>query len=112
MRYLILLLLSFTAFADNATVTYDAPTERVDGTPLAPSEIGGFNVYDSQGNVVKQLAGDVRDFQVTSTSALQSLYVTTVDTVGRESAYSAEVIIPAGVPDPKPIMNIQVTVTP
>ena len=39
MKYLILLLLSFNAFAEPVTISFQPPTERVDDTPLADSEI-------------------------------------------------------------------------
>jgi len=103
---------SLRAHADTASVSYDAPTEREDNTPLAPSEIAGFNVYDSTGAVIKKLDGSARSFDLTAGSAEQSLYLTTLDTDGRESAFSAAVVIPAGKADPKSPTNYRVSITP
>jgi hypothetical protein len=103
---------SASAYADTASITYVAPTEREDNTPLAPSEIAGFKVYDSDGALVKQLASDARGFDQTTTSVIQSLFITTIDTDGRESVYSQEATIPATIANPKPVTGITVTVSP
>ena len=100
------------ASADTANISFTAPTEREDNTPLAPEEIGGFNVFNEQGELVKQLPGDARSWTEPTTSAPQSRFVTTVDTDGRESVYSQQVTIPAGISDPKPVTGLTVTVTP
>ena len=101
MKYLILaiLLFSFGALADTADVTFEAPTEREDNTALLPSEIGAFNVYDNAGVKVMTLTGDTNAFSVPADG--KTLYLTTVDTEGRESAYSEAVTIPLGKTDPK-----------
>ena len=112
MRLLFLLLLSFSVFADTADITYVAPTEREDNTPLLPSEIAGFNVYDSTGTLVKALPSDARGFTQTTTSVIQSLFITTLDIDGRESVYSQEATIPATIANPKPVTGITVTVSP
>lgn len=111
-KLLIALLFPLIAFADTATITYDAPTEREDNSPLLPSEISGFKVYDSTGTLVKQLPSDARGFTQATSSVIQSLFITTIDTDGRESGYSQEATIPATIANPKPVMNIQVTVSP
>ena len=91
-----------------ATITFEAPTEREDNTPLTPSEIAGFNVYTSTGEMVKQLAGDARTFDFPASSVTQSLYLTTVDTDGRESVYSQAAVIPKLIADPKPPVILSV----
>lgn len=108
----VLVMAATPAQADTATITYDAPTEREDNSPLLPSEIAGFKVYDSDGVLVKQLASDARSFDQITTSVMQSLFITTIDTDGRESSYSQVATIPATIAAPKSVTNIQVTVTP
>ena len=88
-------------FAD--TITFDAPTEREDNTPLAPSEIQGFNVYDvgNGGSLVTTLPGTAREYTTPATTVDQSFAITTVDTDGRESVFSQIAIIPKLVTPPK-----------
>lgn len=44
--FILLLLFVFPAYADQtATITWDAPTTRVDGTPIAPTEIKNYTIY-------------------------------------------------------------------
>jgi len=112
MKYIILLLLSFGAIADTATITFIAPTEREDKSPLSASEIAGFTVHDSVGVEIMQLLPSVREFTIPTTSVTQSLFITTVDTDGRVSVYSQEATIPATVANPKPPTGITVTVAP
>ena len=111
------------AIADTARVTWQAPTEREDNTPIAPEEIAGFNVFDTQGVEVLEvcdpnparvtcLPSAAREFTIPTTSAIRQLFMTTVDTDERQSVYSQAIVIPATVGNPKPVTGITVTVTP
>lgn len=120
MKYL-LLLIPFAVMAD--TVNIFPPTEReecieqdADGNcikydPLLPEEIGGFIVYDlGKGpDIVLELPGTARSFDLERTSVDQSIVITAVDTEGRESLFSNTVTVPKLISRPKPPV---VTVTP
>ena len=107
MKYAIammLLLTSFWAFAAPAvsTLSWDAPTTRVDGTPLDPADIAEYRVYytingEPQGidpivvngtsaseTVTLELTPRVEPYVI-------SFAITTVDTAGLESAQSETV---------------------
>ncbi len=85
-------------------LAWDAPVARVDGTPLPAAEIAGYNVY--WGN---QPGAYTDSMNVTGLEAMVDCVggfdyyfaVTTVDTMGQESAYSNEVTtyVPLAVPD-------------
>ena len=108
-----LLFVSLSVFADTATITFTPPTEREDNTPLSPDEIAGYEVYNSDGVSVKSLPGDATSFTMGTTSAMQSLVVTTKDTDGRESSvYSQIVNVPASVSSPKPPTGFTIVVVP
>ena len=100
------------ANADTATITFTPPTEREDNTPLSPDEIAGYEVYNTDGVSVKSLPGDATSFTMGTTSAMQSLVVTTKDTDGRESVYSQIVNVPASVSNPKPPTGFSIVVVP
>ena len=82
-----------------SNLSWVAPSEREDGTGLSPSEIAGFRVYygvtsGDYSNII-----DVDDHTATQTvlagipSGTYFVAVTVVDVDGRESTYSAEVVI-------------------
>jgi len=97
------------AFADIGNVTYTPPTQREDNTPLLPSEIAGYKVYDQSGAEVLALPGDATSFTVPANG--QTLFVTTLDTDGRESVFSQPVVIPSGKSNPKSPAGITVTIS-
>jgi|GEM_PF-2650733 len=80
------------------TLSWIAPVEREDGTPISMAEIAGYRVYygTSPGSYTNQV--DVQGgstMQVTLTNLTKGAYyivVTTYDSDGRESAYSQEVV--------------------
>ena len=105
MRYLITLLLALStplALGAEATsqLSWEPPTERVDGTPIAASEIGEYRVYYAVDGTVTTdstmvtIGPDATSKTVTiDLKPRQDLYtvnfaITTVDTDGRESALS------------------------
>jgi hypothetical protein len=80
------------------SLSWNAPYEREDGTPIAMSEIAGYRVYYgmSQGSYTEEV--DVKDgstMEVTLDGVASGTYyivVTTYDVDGRESGYSDEVV--------------------
>lgn len=100
------------------TLTWTAPSEREDGTGLALSEIAGYHIYygttagDYQNTII------IDDFTATEyvfaemPPATYYLVITTIDTDGRESVYSNEVIvvIPNYFASPNPITNLLLSV--
>ena len=110
-RHLLILLVLFQLVACNsgteasrgsATLSWTAPSEREDGTPIALSEIAGYRVYygPSTGNYPHRV--DIADSLAVQT-ILQNLppgdyvfVVTTLDTQGRESSYSKVVSVSIG----------------
>ena len=87
--------------ASQALMTWVAPSEREDGTPISMTEIAGYRVYysDAQGSYQSQFEiNDPYDVDVSSVdlklaSGTHYVVVTTVDTNGRESAFSKEVVL-------------------
>lgn len=98
----VFLSLGYAAYSMADTVTFQPPTEREDNSQLLPSEIQGYRVYDNSGNLITSLPAGATSFEVAPTSAEQTRYVTTLDTDGRESAYSEAAVVPKLVAKPKP----------
>ncbi len=79
-------------------LSWVAPVEREDGTPISMSEIAGYRVYfgTSAGNYTNKVdIADSNTMQVILSSLAADTYyivVTTYDMDGRESAYSTEVL--------------------
>lgn len=111
MRFIVtlLLILPLIVYADTGNVSYIAPTEREDNTPLLPSEIGGFRVYDNAGNIIMELAAAATSFTVPAQG--QTLYLTCFDTDGRESSFSQAINIPVSETSPKAPTIIEVFIT-
>jgi hypothetical protein len=83
----------------NVSLSWVAPAEREDNTPLSLSEIAGYKLYygTKQGQYTNSI--DINDSTAqnfTFTDLVAGTYyiaVTTYDTDGRESQYSSEVKI-------------------
>ena len=78
----------------NVTISWIAPVEREDGTPISMSEIGGYKVYYGTAQNVYanqvEISGSA-NMQATLRNLAPGTYyivITTYDTDGRESAYS------------------------
>jgi len=75
-------------------LSWTAPVEREDGTPISMSEIAGYRVYygTSEGNYPNKLdIADSYNMQATLSNLVSGTYyivVTVYDMDGRESAYS------------------------
>lgn len=80
-------------------LTWTAPSEREDGTALSLSEIAGYRIYYGveAGNYQNEI--DINDITADQTqvadlaSGTYHVVMTTIDTDGRESSYSPEVVI-------------------
>lgn len=81
------------AVAGTAVVTWEAPTTRMDGTPL--TNIAGYKVYyrTAAGNQPPVDVGNTTTYTVTGLQAGETYIfrVTTVDLLGNESSFSNEV---------------------
>ena len=84
------------------SLSWVAPSEREDGTPIALSEIAGYRVY--YGVTVGEYP---HHFDITDSTSVQTnlqnlppgdyvFVITTLDTDGRESEYSNEVSVSIG----------------
>ena len=90
MKYILLLLLiSFQAYAEVVDISFEPPTAREDGTLLSPSEIAGYGVFnDGVAISPTSLVFGVNTVAVDLPYGRHNLTMTTVDTNGRESLYS------------------------
>ena len=126
MKYLILLLLSFNAFASDAGLTWFAPVEREDNTAFAETEIMEFRVYYGTKPGVYTHTAFVRRVDVGATPLSLTLAlptgftyyfaITTVDLQERESGKSKEVSLLLDHENPKAptgviVLKIETTVT-
>ena len=83
----------------NVDLSWVAPAEREDNTPIALSEIAGYKIYygSTQGQYPNSIT--ISDSSATGhtfqsfTTGTYYFVVTTIDTEGRESQYSSEVTI-------------------
>jgi hypothetical protein len=82
----------------NITLSWIAPVEREDGTPISMSEIAGYRVYygETEGDYSNDVVvNDSGTMQVTLKDLPEGTYyivVTTYDMDGRESGFSETVI--------------------
>ena len=98
---LLLLLLSFNAFAEPALLFGEPPVQREDGAPFdIAAELEGFNVYcgTASGDYVNTYTFTgyqlpVTEWAVDLPNGVSYCVVTAVDNDGRESTYSQEVTI-------------------
>lgn len=107
---LILLLFAFTVCADTATVTFEPPTEREDGSALPANEIAGFEVLDINSVVLQVLAANATGFTETLTAGSYARFLLTVDTDGRKSQLSPQFLLEIPhVPKPPVVLNISIS---
>jgi len=85
--------------ASNITISWTAPVAREDNSALSLSAIAGYKIYYSTTQGQYSNSATINDGSATSyifnnfASATYYFVVTTIDTDGRESAYSAEITI-------------------
>ncbi len=82
------------------SLTWVAPSEREDNTGLSLSEIAGYRIYYGieTGNYQNQFevndgSADYAQIVDVPLSGAYYLVMTTIDTEGRESSYSSEVVV-------------------
>jgi len=83
------------------SLSWAAPSEREDNTGLSLSEIAGYRIYygTETGNYQNQFEvndGSAEHAQIVNvppSSGAYYLVMTTIDTEGRESSYSSELVI-------------------
>lgn len=81
------------------SVTWSAPSARANGDPLLLSEVAGYQIYygTKAGNYPNQINVNDPTAESTQIEGLTSgtyyLVLTTIDSDGRESSYSPEVVV-------------------
>ncbi len=85
-----------TAFAGSASLAWNAPTERVDGTSVTSSDIKGYNLHygTASGSYTQTqpITGNVTTYTITNLTDGANYYfaVSAIDTADKESGYSTE----------------------
>jgi len=101
--------------ADDLTWTWNAPTERTDGTPLQSGEIAGYNVtlngalQTNPDGSAKLLSSGANAMTLVAVSGPQCATFATVDTDGRISTWPEQVCKTVMAP-PGPPSNLSVTI--
>ena len=107
----IALLMALTEQAMAQTITWTNPTEREDGTPLALTEIGGYRIYwgSASGDLQQTIVvnGQRTAHTVDFPPGKSYFQMTVVDTAGRESLPTPELVAEVPIYDPKPVTNMQ-----
>jgi len=86
---MLLLTLCTSVFADSAIITWTAPTERVDGTPLPAEEIGGYILRIDGVVITDTIPGSDTTYTVSGlTPGTYAFDMQTRDTVGRTGPFS------------------------
>ena len=85
--------------ADTMPVSWVAPTERTDGAVLNPEEISHYRVWVNDIVLPDSVPGTDTSVTLTLPPGDQTIYLTTVDTFGRESVPSESKFIPGGAPN-------------
>jgi len=81
-----------------SSLSWVAPSEREDNTPISLSEIAGYRIYygTTQGDYPNKIEINDASEDVADISLSQGTYyvvITTVDMDGRESVFSEEIIL-------------------
>jgi len=111
---ILILLLVQPLLARDLLITWTAPTQREDNTPLLLSEIGKFNIYYGtvSGDYQDTIAVDLNfatSYEIINPPKEDLYFVlTTVDTDGRESVYSTEVFFEFIEGIPESVENIRI----
>jgi len=102
-KYIILTILASifwgAVLADTMPVSWTPPTERTDGTALAPEEIDHYKVYVNDAVLPDVVPGTDTSVTLTLPPGDQRIKLTTVDTFGRESGFSNEKFVPGSAPN-------------
>jgi hypothetical protein len=102
-----------------ATLNWNNPTTRVDGTPLAPSDIASIDIFDSASAPPSTPIGSVQGAGTSFVTSLltvgqHSFTVVVNDTAGHKSAPSntAMLTVPATLAAPSAVTDLQATLNP
>jgi len=87
---MLLAVLSFSAQAYQFKITWTAPAERTDGTPLPVSEIDHYDLY-ADGALLTAVPGGASTFESSMAPGQHCFSMKTVDTEDRQSVFSNEV---------------------
>lgn len=97
-----------------ATITWDEPTTRVDGSPLSAADIAAIDIYDNNSvepnEFVGSLSGGVKTFETNTLIVGQhDFYIIVRDTTGHSSepSVASTVMVPATLPIPSPATNVK-----
>ena len=104
----LLLLISASAYADTANISWEAPIAREDDSDLLPSEIGGYRIYLNKTDPI-----DIPATVSTYTMAIvgeKVLNMTTIDTAGRESAFSPDITLNGKSNPSAPDVTVTITI--
>ena len=104
MRFILLMLFALPVWAD--TLTWIAPTERVDGVEILPGEISHYDVYTSTGQVNTDPI-TATSYEMPRSNVPHEVWVTVTDTDGRESLPSEIVVLPKSVALPNAPTGVQ-----
>ena len=110
----LLALASTVAVAKTATIAWEAPTARVDGTPLSAEEIQSYEIFRSvdDGEHLQYLAvppdptGLSNAVQTELSTGVHCFYLTTVDTDGTSSEPSDTACLQVKSPPGNPLKVI------
>ncbi|PCJ26703.1 MAG: hypothetical protein COA94_04720 [Rickettsiales bacterium] len=85
-----LLLMTFNVYAQNFTLTWVNATEREDGSELLQSDIAHHKLRDSETGtiIIDNIEGTLTSYIYNFPTGVYIASMTTVDSDGRESAYS------------------------
>lgn len=95
-------------------ISYNVPTTRTDGSPLAISEIAGFNLYCGieSGNyqLIQTVTSDITSLTATVSIDQRYCAMTTTDTDTLEGPYSDEFVLTAPPESPGNIITILINI--
>lgn len=101
------------------TVKWTLPTTRLDGSPLAASDIAGSQIFDATSPTplvpIGTVTGAATEFTTdTETVGTHNFTVEVTDTGGHQSGMSnvASVDVPAVVANPSPPIDVTATLNP
>jgi len=80
-------------------VSWTPPTERENGTALAPEEIANYRVFVNDVALPDLVPGTDTSVTLELPPGDQTIYLTTIDTHGRESVPSESKFVPGSVPN-------------
>ena len=113
MRFLLLFLISFSALADDLTISWDSPTTREDGSALPLEEIDSYTLSHSIDDVAQPLiTTDQNSYTLNDVQNGTHVFrVLTTDTDGLASPYSDPIARNVSDVEKAPISTTTITIT-